>query len=121
MDQNQISHMISSTINQKTIYICEHCRKRQIQKKLGYFSYSIQIEPKKPNISLKFNNNLEDKENQLIDAFNRTKTSKIQLQKKADQTSKLTLEIRLPNQQQISQQILSQKKPLMKKDNKIKK
>ncbi|CAK65119.1 unnamed protein product (macronuclear) [Paramecium tetraurelia] len=101
--------------------MCEHCRKRDIQKKLGYYSYSIQIEPKKSNISLKLNNNLDDKENQMIDAFNRNQTSKIQLQKKAEQASKLTLEIRFPNQQQISQQILSHKKPLIKKDNKIKK
>ncbi|CAD8202499.1 unnamed protein product [Paramecium pentaurelia] len=121
MDQNPISNMISQTINKKLIYICEHCRKSEIQKKLGYYSYSIQIEPKKQNQSHKFNNNLEDKENQMIDVFNRTKTSKNQSLKKVDKTSKLILEIRIPNQQQIQQYNQLQQKSFIKKDNKLKK
>ncbi|CAK83898.1 unnamed protein product (macronuclear) [Paramecium tetraurelia] len=78
MDQLALKKLVNKLIDEKLKLVCEECRKKTTQKKLGYHNFNISIQPTPINFDFSIDN--ENKENCLSSNrnANRVKASKSQ-------------------------------------------
>ncbi|CAK58059.1 unnamed protein product (macronuclear) [Paramecium tetraurelia] len=79
MDQLALKKLVNKLIDEKLKLVCEECRKKTTQKKLGYHNFNISIQP--TPINFDFSIDHENKENCVSsnrNAANRVKASKSQ-------------------------------------------
>lgn len=76
MDQQALKKLVNKLIDEKLTLVCEECRKKTTQKKLGYHNFNISIQPTPINFDFSVEN--ENKENYLSSNrnINRVKASK---------------------------------------------
>ncbi|CAD8117363.1 unnamed protein product [Paramecium sonneborni] len=79
MDQLALKKLVNKLIDEKLKLVCEECRKKTTQKKLGYHNYNISIQPTPINFDFSIGN--ENKENCLLSNRNANNANRVKASK----------------------------------------